>query len=91
MKPEAPLFDMLKKYAEKDCARFHMPGHKGRGEMDCFKYDITELSFSDNLYAPQGVIKQAQELMAGAVGAAQELYAYGRLQPGGAGHAVRGA
>ncbi len=69
MKPEAPLFDMLKKYAEKDCARFHMPGHKGRGEMDCFKYDITELSFSDNLYAPQGVIKQAQELMAGAVGA----------------------
>lgn len=69
MKQDAPLYEMLKKYAEMDCARFHMPGHKGQGNLDCFKYDITELSFSDNLYAPQGVLKHAQGLMASAVGA----------------------
>lgn len=69
MKTEVPLYEMLKKYADMDCARFHMPGHKGHGAMECFKYDITELSFSDNLYTPRGAIKRAQELMANATGA----------------------
>ena len=69
MKTNAPLYEMLKKYAGADCARFHMPGHKGMGGLGCEQYDITELSFSDNLYAPQGAIKQAQELIAQAAGA----------------------
>ena len=33
---------------------FHTPGHKKRGA------DITELSYSDNLSAPAGVIAAAQ-------------------------------
>ena len=42
-------------------ARFHMPGHKGVAFCDTFlsevaKRDITELSFSDNLHIPSGVI-----------------------------------
>lgn len=69
MKTETPLYEMLKKYADMGSARFHMPGHKGRSSLGCEQYDITELSFSDNLYAPQGVIKHAQELMARASGA----------------------
>ena len=42
---------------------FHTPGHK-KG-----KWDITELDFSDNLAAPTGVIKQAQEEIASVLGA----------------------
>lgn len=42
---------------------FHTPGHK-RG-----KWDITELSFSDNLANPAGVLKEAQEDIARILGA----------------------
>ena len=42
---------------------FHTPGHKQAGE------DITELSYSDNLLSPAGVIKAAEEDCARILGA----------------------
>lgn len=66
------IYDQLKKYARADKS-FHVPGHKGRGE---FKkmfplagFDITELSYSDNLFCPDGVIAQAQSEIAEILGA----------------------
>ncbi len=43
---------------------FHTPGHK-KG-----KWDITELSFSDNLSSPTGILKEVQAELASLVGAA---------------------
>ncbi len=42
---------------------FHTPGHKRRGD------DITELSYSDCLYAPRGVLLAAEEDIAKILGA----------------------
>ena len=67
-----PILDMLKNYANKNPLRFHMPGHKGNDDVffkNVFPFDITELDFSDNLLQPTGVIAQAQNLFANAVGA----------------------
>ena len=46
---------------------FHTPGHKEG------KWDITELSFSDNLSQPTGVLKAAQEDIAHILGAASSF------------------
>lgn len=66
------IFNRLKRYAKANKA-FHMPGHKGRGEF--FKnfpvadLDVTELSWSDNLACPGGVIAAAQKETAEILGA----------------------
>ena len=59
----APLYKAVKKYAQKEPMRFHMPSHKGVG-CDLFKsakFDITELEFSDNLLNPVGVIRESEK------------------------------
>ncbi len=53
--------DMLD--AQKKHVSFHTPGHKRVGS------DITELSYSDNLYAPSGVIARAEHDVAEILGA----------------------
>lgn len=71
---------MLKQYAEKHAARFHMPGHKGVPARDAdflaavFPYDITELDFSDNLAEPKGCLAKAQDLYAEVYGAKKCLF-----------------
>ena len=57
------IWKMLKENAEKPHLSFHTPGHKNP------KYDITELSFSDNLSCPQGVLLQAEQDVASILGA----------------------
>ncbi len=47
---------------------FHTPGHKKRGA------DITELSYSDNLFSPHGVIKAAEEEIAEKLGATRTFF-----------------
>ena len=47
---------------------FHTPGHKRRGA------DITELSYSDNLFSPHGVIKAAEEEIAERLGAYRTFF-----------------
>ena len=49
------IYSMLKTYGKKRHFSFHTPGHK------IGKWDITELSFSDNLSCPRGCIAKAQE------------------------------
>ncbi len=57
------IYQMLKNSAKKKHLAFHMPGHKAG------KWDITELSYSDNLSAPRGCIAKAEEDIARILGA----------------------
>jgi arginine decarboxylase len=76
---KTPLLDALWQCANKNHAPFYTPGHKrGKGISrklaDClgsnvFRADLPELPQLDNLFAPQGVIQEAQELAAAAFGA----------------------
>ena len=48
-----PLYDAMRLYIEQDRARFHMPGHKGRGTppfSEILPWDITEVAGADSLY-----------------------------------------
>ena len=76
---QAPLLNALKKSAQKPHAAFYAPGHK-RGEginqnianllgKTAFQADLPELPELDNLFAPEGVIEQAQQLAAATFGA----------------------
>lgn len=76
---EQTLPEVLGQYAAANTARFHMPGHKGRGmggfwQSALMKWDVTELSFSDNLHCPTGALQRAQERMAEAYGAKTSFY-----------------
>lgn len=68
------IYNQLKKYAKVDKS-FHMPGHKGRGEFKSrfavAPYDVTELSYTDNLLCPKGIIAKAQKDIAEILGAAK--------------------
>ncbi len=57
------IYAMLDLYAKKRHISFHTPGHK------IGKWDITELSFSDNLSCPNGCIAQAERDIAQLLGA----------------------
>lgn len=73
-----PILWALKYYNTIDSSRFHTPGHSGvnidGGFYSVAPYDITELSFSDNLMCPEGVIYESEKLMAQLYGAENILY-----------------
>ncbi len=69
-----PICDFVKKYAEGGTARFHMPGHKGVGALGVEKYDITEISGADELYAAKGIIRESEENAAKLFGTARTVY-----------------
>jgi arginine/lysine/ornithine decarboxylase len=54
---DAPIYDFINGYIQKNPIRFHMPGHKGRLN-PC---DITETEGADSLYVPDGIIKKSEE------------------------------
>lgn len=68
-----PLYDALVKHHQKKPLSLHVPGHKN-GDFfyeegfsffsDVLKLDVTELTNLDDLHAPSGVIKEAQQLAA---------------------------
>lgn len=76
---DTPLFSGLVEHAKKNPVQFHIPGHKkGRGADPVFRDFIGENALSidlinigplDDLHAPKGIIKQAQDLAAEAFGA----------------------
>ena len=79
-----PLVDALRECATRANAPFHTPGHK-RGQgisrrhrelfgTQIFRSDLPELPELDNLFAPEGVIQQAQALAAKAFGAEQTWF-----------------
>ncbi len=55
-----PIVDFVKKYAESNTLRLHMPGHKGLPLLGCEKYDITEIDGADSLYEATGIIKESE-------------------------------
>jgi len=77
---KAPLFEALVEYSHKNKIPFHMPGHKqGKGifenyKTDLFRIDVTELPDTDNLHFPEGVIDEAQKLLASAYGALSSFF-----------------
>ncbi|WP_017295869.1 aminotransferase class I/II-fold pyridoxal phosphate-dependent enzyme [Geminocystis herdmanii] len=81
---ETPLLTQLKILANKQDAPFYTPGHKkgqGIGEQfkelmgeKAFRMDLPELPELDNLFAPEGVIKDAQSLASMAFGAQETRF-----------------
>jgi arginine decarboxylase len=75
---QTPFFTELLKYAESDVVPLDVPGHK-RGKMKndlkeavgemVYRLDANAPKGLDNLSRPRGVIKEAEELMADALGA----------------------
>ncbi len=81
---KTPLFDRLQASAQSGNIPFHTPGHhKGQG-IDSrlreawgeavFRSDLPELPELDNLFAPEGVIFEAQELAAEAWGSDRTFF-----------------
>ena len=73
------LQEALGAYERENPARFHMPGHKGRGLAGFWRdelqlWDVTELSNTDNLHAPTGAIASAQACMAQVYGAKASFF-----------------
>lgn len=73
------LPEVLGDYAQAHAARFHMPGHKGRGlsgfmDEKTAQWDVTEISLTDNLQAPDGAIAEGQRRLAEAYGATRSYY-----------------
>jgi arginine/lysine/ornithine decarboxylase len=76
---KTPLLTKLKQLANKPHAPFYAPGHKrGQGINDnlkglmgelVFKADLPELPELDNLFAPENVIQESQNLASDAFGA----------------------
>lgn len=66
------IYSQLKKNAKAQ-KNFHMPGHKAAGEFKSrfadAALDVTELSYTDNLHCPSGVIDRAQKDIAEILGA----------------------
>ena len=71
-----PIDDMLR--AAQGRTRFHMPGHKGRLADVPAALDMTELPSTDDLYAPQAGIAEAERLLSKSAGAGASI-----LVPGG--------
>ena len=69
-----PIFDFVKKYATSGTTRFHMPGHKGRGELGVESYDITEISGADVLYGAEGIIEESENNLTSLYGTAHSFY-----------------
>jgi arginine/lysine/ornithine decarboxylase len=68
-----PLFDQLRKHIKGNPISFHVPGHKfgdvfsEKGQpffSDILKLDATEITGLDDLHSPEGVILEAEELLA---------------------------
>jgi len=68
-----PLYEALVDHRSKNSISFHVPGHKS-GKIphqkaenifeDILRIDVTELTGLDDLHSPEGVINEAQELLA---------------------------
>lgn len=87
-KDRAPLMEALTQYRLRGASSFHVPGHKnGRAYGLDSKYvdmlqaamqiDVTEITGTDDLFHPEGVIREAQELAADCFGAEESYFLVG--------------
>lgn len=56
-----PICDFVDEYKNKNAARLHMPGHKGKALLGFEEYDITEIGGADSLYEASGIIKESED------------------------------
>ncbi len=63
------IYEFLNQFQEHS---FHMPGHKGKIPVPIV--DVTELSGTDNLMRPEGIIQKAQENLAQKIGKRQVFF-----------------
>ncbi|MBW4084861.1 aminotransferase class I/II-fold pyridoxal phosphate-dependent enzyme [Paenibacillus sp. S150] len=83
----APVYEMLEQYRVKGDISYHVPGHKngeayrGQGNAgflsEVMGHDATEITGTDDLHHPEGVIKEAQELAADCFGAEESFFLVG--------------
>ena len=57
---KTPIYDFVTRYKDLRPARFHMPGHKGRGPLGCEELDLTEIPGADSLYEAAGIIAESE-------------------------------
>ncbi|WP_313528555.1 amino acid decarboxylase [Anaerotignum sp.] len=74
---DTPIYDFVKEYQKKRAVRLHMPGHKGSPFLGCESFDITEIKGADDLYHPQGIIKQSEENATQLFGSRRTFYSTG--------------
>ena len=55
-----PICDFVRRYADRNPLRLHMPGHKGKGPLGIEQLDITEISGADSLYEASGIIAESE-------------------------------
>ena len=55
-----PICDFVRRYADSNALRLHMPGHKGSGPLGIEQLDITEISGADSLYEASGIIAESE-------------------------------
>ena len=58
---DTPICEFVRKYAESDTIRLHMPGHKGKNLLGVEHLDITEIDGADSLYEASGIIQKSEE------------------------------
>ncbi|MGM9661489.1 MAG: amino acid decarboxylase [Oscillospiraceae bacterium] len=56
-----PICDFVRRYAESEALRLHMPGHKGSPLLGPEPFDLTEIDGADSLYEASGVIRESEE------------------------------
>lgn len=71
---DTPIADFVRSYAASGSARFHMPGHKGKGPLGCEALDITEIAGADSLYEADGIIARSEENARSLFGTGRTLY-----------------
>lgn len=69
-----PIVDFVKKYADNDMSRLHMPGHKGKCFLGCEPWDITEVNGADVLYSAEGIIEESENNATELFGTAHSFY-----------------
>ena len=74
------LLEQIEEYSKKGVYPFHMPGHKRNGKgmppffAQWFARDFTEIPGLDDLHAPEGILREAQERAASLYGAQQSFF-----------------
>lgn len=69
-----PIWDFVRRYADADPVRFHMPGHKGCGALGCEPLDITEIHGADVLSHAEGIIAESEASATALFGTAHSFY-----------------
>lgn len=84
MQKKKPIVEGLERFRQQQNISFHVPGHK-HGEFsrlpqafkDVMRYDVTELTGMDDLHYPEGMILEAENLLAETYGATKSFFLVG--------------